>query len=76
MDIKINYIYYKYLGIIFGSIFITTMILRNFNLFNLTSEVSNVFSILTLFATIRYNQLKVKHLETKINEINSKFEKQ
>ena len=74
MKIKPTYNYYKYAGLLFGLIFISILIMSKLHVLNLKTEDSRIFSLLTLIAVIRYNQLKVKHLENQITELKLKYE--
>ncbi len=65
---------YKSLGILFGSLFMITLILANFKQFELKQNDSTLFSVLMFVCIVKVNQLKVKDLEKELAELKSKYQ--
>ena len=65
---------YKSLGILFGSLFMITLILANFKHFELKHNDSTLFSVLMFVCIVKVNQLKVKDLEKELAELKSKYQ--
>lgn len=63
---------YKSLGIVFGALFMITLILSSFKLFDLKHNDSTLFSVLMFGCIIKVNRLKVKDLEKELAELKSK----
>ena len=65
---------YKSLGILFGGLFIITLLLSNFKQFEIKHNDSTFFSVLMFVCIVKVNQLKVKDLEKKLAELKSKYQ--
>ena len=65
---------YKSLGILFGGLFIITLLLANFKQFEIKHNDSTFFSVLMFVCIVKVNQLKVKDLQKELAELKSKYQ--